>query len=422
MVEAYKIADLLFYISHLETAMATTQFFILQDFWPVLKFCQILGIFPCKKVTDENGGIKLIPMKTWMVFLLFFTCSLILNAPSIGIMIYLESDSQVISAYTNAFIAPSKDSLTRLYVFYFLTLMTMIFQIILLLSNIASLKALSCLQDEFTIMFGRTGSKNSSIKKAYLLSGILFGFILLHAITYSLGYFLPMLDFVGDGQNDLRNLAIAMVFFTVLPILFSSFSVCQGLILHLQLCSNVKLIMKSFDFNEMTSSRTVLENTVKMLKTVRMSSTVLSSLSLILTLNALILLICDTYLFMDYALSSANQFESILCTQNISGALSAILTLWILNGQSEEIKQIISKLKDTLGDLVVSDGTIQMDGRFHSESYARGHLINKLAEFQGFDAYGYATLGKPLLTSVFSNFITYLIILIQFKISIDKPE
>jgi hypothetical protein len=213
-----------------------------------------------------------------------------------------------------------------------------------------------------------------------------------------------------------------MVFFTVLPMLFSFFSVFQGLILHLQLCSNVKMIMKSFAFNETTSSRTVLENTVKMLKTVRMSSMVLSSHSLILILNALIMLICDTYLFMDYALSSANQFESILCAQNISGALSAILTLWILNGQSEEIKQIISNLKDTLGDLVVSNGIIQMDGRFHSEAYARGHLINKLAEFQGFDAYGYATLGKPLLTSVFANFITYLIILIQFKISIDTPE
>ena len=177
--------------------------------------------------------------------------------------------------------------------------------------------------------------------------------------------------------------------------------------------------MKSFDFNEVTSSRTVLENTVKMLKTVRMSSTVLSSHSLILIMNALILLICDTYLFMDYALSSANQFESILCAQNIFGALSAILTLWILNGQSEEIKQIMSNLKDTLGGLVVSDGIVQMDGRFHSEAYVRGHLINKLAEFQGFDANGYATLGKPLLTSVFANFITYLIILIQFKISID---
>ena len=179
--------------------------------------------------------------------------------------------------------------------------------------------------------------------------------------------------------------------------------------------------MHRSDFNGMTCSQTVLENAIKIWKTVRMSSDVLSSNSLILVLNALIMLICESYLCMDYALSSANQSTALLCASNIFGALAAVLALWILNGQSEEIKQIVSNLKDTLGDIVVSNAIIQMDGRFHSEVYARGHLINKLAEFQGLDAYGYATLGKPLLTSVFANFITYLIILIQFKISIDQP-
>ena len=68
----------------------------------------------------------------------------------------------------------------------------------------------------------------------------------------------------------------------------------------------------------------------------------------------------------------------------------------------------MSNLKDILGDLVVSNhGTIEINGKFHSKAYTRGHLINKLAEFQGFDAYGHATLGKPLLISVFANFITY---------------
>ena len=177
--------------------------------------------------------------------------------------------------------------------------------------------------------------------------------------------------------------------------------------------------MNRSDFDGMTCSQTVLENAIKIWKTVKMSSDVLSSNSLILVLNALIMLICESYLCMDYALSSANQSTALLCASNIFGALAAVLALWILNGQSEEIKQIVSNLKDTLGDLVVSNGIIQMDGSFHSEVYARGHLINKLAEFQGLDAYGYATLGKPLLTSVFANFITYLIILIQFKISIN---
>ena len=402
--------------------MAPTQFFILQDFWPLLKLFQIMGIFPCKKVTDENGCINLKPMKTWMLVLLFTAQYLILQGPTIGIMVYLESETEIFTALINATMAASRDSLTRYCVTGFLMVMSMmILTGALVMSNITSLKALCYLQDEFIIMFGRIRTKNSSIKKAYLLFGVLFGFVLMHAITNSLAFGLPMLDFLGDGRNDLKTLTIAFIFYFIPAILASFFPLFQGLILHLQLCSNVKMIMNKSDFDGMTCSQTVLENAIKIWKTVRMSSDVLSSNSLILVLNALIMLICESYLCMDYALSSANQSTALPCASNIFGALAAVLALWILNGQSEEIKQIVSNLKDTLGDIVVSNGKIQMDGRFHSEVYARGHLINKLAEFQGLDAYGYATLGKPLLTSVFANFITYLIILIQFKISIDQP-
>ena len=67
----------------------------------------------------------------------------------------------------------------------------------------------------------------------------------------------------------------------------------------------------------------------------------------------------------------------------------------------------------------VTDDFVEINGNFHLESYARENLIETLSEFQGFDACGFATLGKPLLSSIFANFITYLIILIQFKISVD---
>jgi hypothetical protein len=395
--------------------MAPKQFFILQDFWPLLKFCQIMGIFPCKRITDENGCANLKPMKTWMLVLLWLTWSFILPAPYIGIMIYLESDSELITAT----MASSQDSQTRNGVTGFLLLMTSILQFVLVLSNIKSLKVLCCMQDEFVIMFGSSRLKNSSIKKAYLLSVIFFVFILIQVITSVLGTVLPMQDLIGDDQNGVRTLVIVLIFVLVLSMLGSFSGIFQGLALHLQLCCNVKMIIKSFDFNEMTCSRIVLQNTVKILKTVRMSSNVLSSQSLILVLNMLIMLICQSYLCMDYALSTAYQNTAFQCAQNIFGALSAALALWILNAQSEEIKQSLSTLKDTLRGLEVSNGIIEIDGRVHSEAYARGVLINKLAEFQGFNAYGYATLGKPLLTSVFANFITYLIILIQFKISID---
>ena len=109
---------------------------------------------------------------------------MILQAPVIGILIYLESETKIITAFINAAMASSKDSLTRICVFCFLMSMILILQTALIWSNIISLKELCCLQDEFTIMFGRIRSNNSSIKKAYLLSGVFFGLILIEAIIH----------------------------------------------------------------------------------------------------------------------------------------------------------------------------------------------------------------------------------------------
>ena len=102
------------------------------------------------------------------------------------------------------------------------------------------------------------------------------------------------------------------------------------------------MIMKSVDFNEMTT-KAVLENANKMLKTVTMSSDAVSSQSLILVLTMLIILTCQSYLFMDHALDPANKFEAFQCAHNILGALASFVALWILNAQSEEIKQSVSK-------------------------------------------------------------------------------
>ena len=101
----------------------------------------------------------------------------------------------------------------------------------------------------------------------------------------------------------------------------------------------------------------------------------------------------------------------------IAGFLYSALILWILNVESDDIKQSLQSIKQKIGDLVVAESFVEINGKYHLETYARSHIISMLNEFQGMDAYGYVTLGKPLLTSIFANFITYLIILIQFKIS-----
>ena len=82
-------------------------------------------------------------------------------------------------------------------------------------------------------------------------------------------------------------------------------------------------------------------------------------------------------------------------------------------------------LKDELNGLikVIHDRIFQE----HSKAIVSGNvvpikeakqiLLNNLSQFQGFHGMGYFNLGKPLLTGMLANFATYLIILIQFKVT-----
>lgn len=51
------------------------------------------------------------------------------------------------------------------------------------------------------------------------------------------------------------------------------------------------------------------------------------------------------------------------------------------------------------------------------EFECKSYIIEELQCFQGFDAHGFFTLNRPLLTSIISNFTTFIIVLIQFKMS-----
>ncbi len=55
------------------------------------------------------------------------------------------------------------------------------------------------------------------------------------------------------------------------------------------------------------------------------------------------------------------------------------------------------------------------------DQHAMAMIIHRLDSFDGFDASGYFKVDKSLLTSVLANFVTYFIILIQFKAS-GSPE
>ena len=55
-----------------------SQAFLFEDIWPYLKLGQVVGTFPYKKITDEDGNVTLQPMnkcialiRIWLIMLLF---------------------------------------------------------------------------------------------------------------------------------------------------------------------------------------------------------------------------------------------------------------------------------------------------------------------------------------------------------------
>ena len=84
-----------------------------------------------------------------------------------------------------------------------------------------------------------------------------------------------------------------------------------------------------------------------------------------------------------------------------SYAIFVITVLCILNFMSSAVTKSLESLYFTINS---NENTVKIN-------------LKSMENFKGFDACGFFTLGKPLLTSITTNFTTYLIVLIQFKMS-----
>ena len=442
---------------------STKKYFILHNFWPILKFLQVLGLFPCKKVSDENGLIRLQPMKTWFSITLFFTWTFILVSPPMGIQsfLYTKDMSGILGTSWKTFKETSEENTIRQFVTYFQTTSTSCIQICLIWTNISQRHVLCKLQDEFSVMFDRKNlakpSVNGLVLYLNILTMVLFVFYYLSSIfSFSLlmknslendKFFqqndtnlFDNISFLFDNEKSLTNKQMHLVHketysldndnhfgyylvqiacFAWIPyVLFFVLMLSQFFILYCQLCYNIKNLLIDFKMDGKSSAE-VLRFASKIIKSVRMISSFFSVQCFTYIAMALIFMISNAYLLLDYALSSRTSEYWFVQATFFLGSLCPALVLWILNKQSEDIKQDLEKLKEDIRNISVIDDFVEINGNFHLESYARQNLIDTLSEFQGFDACGFVTLGKPLLSSIFANFITYLIILIQFKISVD---
>ena len=89
--------------------------------------------------------------------------------------------------------------------------------------------------------------------------------------------------------------------------------------------------------------------------------------------------------------------------QFLFGTIAMILTLCYINFLSQDVTNNLRQLTECISEAQITDEKWQVI------------TIQKINSFEGFDGHGFFTLGRSHLTSVVSNFITFIIVLIQFK-------
>ena len=90
---------------------------------------------------------------------------------------------------------------------------------------------------------------------------------------------------------------------------------------------------------------------------------------------------------------------------------------------SQYVVDDVQNLVEVLQRLPIQDNHMAcIDNEIHPAMYVRELLAKKLESFNGFDAGGFCKLNKSILSSITANFITYVIVLIQFKTSENTLE
>ena len=138
---------------------------------------------------------------------------------------------------------------------------------------------------------------------------------------------------------------------------------------------------------------------------------------LYLTLASLILVVYGTTSFFFSQIEMTWPIK-MLFAGYIALGIKNVFVVRFINLTSQKLQDELSDLRRALEDTYFSDKQlVEIDGNCRSPKELRDLLTKRFEEFKGFDGYGYFHLGKSLLTCCQANFVTYLIVLIQFRIS-----
>ena len=379
------------------------------SFGILLKFFQKAGFFPCKKVA-ENDKTCLEPINGCIQFSKLFSCWLCILCVHVASFWIPYSSS---SNYENFL-----DFLTDFYMTGF-SLNGSIFDIVLNIclypfligQNVMiiwkSFRARGKLCEVYNYLEHHASSEAKLLEKDYILH-----ILKIALLVTGQGFFI-----IGFGLNILEKFSFGFIsivpyflwYFISVPFLHAPLMAVHlyFLEMHWKLQSWMNSLKKSSGIDNH------LNQCNQLAKVLNMISDTLSEIVFWLFTFFLLLSTIETYTMINFILTHSDFSVATIFLMIGFGfygmyflyfAYSYCILSQSIKDSADDIKIILKK----------TDINKEMKSR---EQIFKKQIEMELKKFQGFHGNGYFILGKPLLTSVVANIITYLIILIQFKVS-----
>ena len=158
-----------------------------------------------------------------------------------------------------------------------------------------------------------------------------------------------------------------------------------------------------------TNQKFILDECNELMSGLHLLTDAISSIIFWLITSILLLSIVEAYIMIVYILSPT-EFNQATIFLMVGYGFFGIFFLYFLYSYCT-FSQFIKDSSDQIKLILLNNPETD------ENKIQKTQALLKFETWNGFHGNGYFTLGKSLLTAVVANFITYLIILIQFKVS-----
>ena len=390
--------------------------FLINTFWGFLNFCRIIGFFPCKKLFSEEYNSDILTSCSGLSYILrcAFTMLTFLSLFAISAFVIVKDMgmfSHMIDLIWNSFTGGVTGQLTN----FCMSVLPVIHAVVVYTANWTSLSHLVLIQNIFAenmFMMYRTTKTLGIVFTLFILSLILgFVFQLLAFIiaTLKIENF-EIYECVILYSSMLSFLAIFAMPYIVFFLVY--LNITESIMNYIQFIqADLDVRSKSNIFLEKVYGLSIILDSSKKLFTTQIFSAIISGLL------GIIVIIYNLLAF--YLREESLQLpleKGLLIFPFIFFVIHHSIILYFVNTRSDNIKDSVMDLRLVLNEIEPIERLISFNGNMISSKMGRNIVMKRLKNFQGFDGLGYFLAGKQLMTGIFANVTTYLIVLVQFQL------